>query len=76
LPQLGNNCNGTPRPAIVGPDQSEGRYDWIEGVAILASVCVVVLVTASNDFSKERQFRGLQVIVIFILLSAGFSMAC
>lgn len=33
---------------------------WIEGVAILLSVACVVLVTASNDWSKERQFRGLQ----------------
>uniref|UniRef100_A0A1I7WEY4 Cation_ATPase_N domain-containing protein n=1 Tax=Heterorhabditis bacteriophora TaxID=37862 RepID=A0A1I7WEY4_HETBA len=33
---------------------------WIEGVAILISVIVVVLVTALNDYTKERQFRGLQ----------------
>lgn len=33
---------------------------WIEGVAILISVVVVVLVTALNDYTKERQFRGLQ----------------
>uniref|UniRef100_A0A915AW34 Calcium-transporting ATPase n=1 Tax=Parascaris univalens TaxID=6257 RepID=A0A915AW34_PARUN len=33
---------------------------WIEGVAILICVAVVVLVTAVNDYSKERQFRGLQ----------------
>lgn len=33
---------------------------WIEGVAILISVVVVVLVTAANDWTKERQFRGLQ----------------
>lgn len=31
---------------------------WIEGVAILVCVVVVVLVTAINDFSKERQFRS------------------
>lgn len=31
---------------------------WIEGVAILLCVFVVVLVTAINDFSKERQFRS------------------
>ncbi|ROT70122.1 calcium-translocating P-type ATPase, PMCA-type, partial [Penaeus vannamei] len=30
------------------------------GVAILAAVIVVVFVTAFNDYSKERQFRGLQ----------------
>ncbi|CAJ0602106.1 unnamed protein product [Cylicocyclus nassatus] len=33
---------------------------WIEGVAILLCVVVVVLVTAINDYSKERQFRSLQ----------------
>ena len=33
---------------------------WIEGVAILASVIVVVLVTAFNDYTKEKQFRGLK----------------
>uniref|UniRef100_A0AC35GBH7 Cation-transporting P-type ATPase N-terminal domain-containing protein n=1 Tax=Panagrolaimus sp. PS1159 TaxID=55785 RepID=A0AC35GBH7_9BILA len=30
---------------------------WIEGAAILISVVVVVLVTALNDYTKERQFR-------------------
>lgn len=29
-------------------------------MAILISVVVVVLVTALNDYTKERQFRGLQ----------------
>ncbi|EDV24949.1 uncharacterized protein TRIADDRAFT_25320 [Trichoplax adhaerens] len=33
---------------------------WIEGVAILVSVIVVVLVTAFNDYTKEKQFRGLK----------------
>ncbi|XP_073816254.1 plasma membrane calcium-transporting ATPase 3-like [Musca autumnalis] len=41
-------------------EEEEGHYDWIEGAAILVSVIVVVLVTAFNDYSKERQFRGLQ----------------
>ena len=41
-------------------DEDEGKYGWIEGLAILISVIVVVLVTAFNDYSKERQFRGLQ----------------
>ncbi len=31
---------------------------WIEGVAILICVVVVVMVTAGNDYSKERQFRS------------------
>lgn len=41
-------------------DEEESHYSWIEGLAILISVIVVVLVTAFNDYSKERQFRGLQ----------------
>lgn len=38
----------------------EGDTGWIEGAAILISVVVVVLVTAINDYTKEKQFRGLQ----------------
>uniref|UniRef100_A0A674GPC1 Calcium-transporting ATPase n=1 Tax=Taeniopygia guttata TaxID=59729 RepID=A0A674GPC1_TAEGU len=41
-------------------DEGEAAAGWIEGAAILLSVACVVLVTASNDWSKERQFRGLQ----------------
>ncbi|XP_066224753.1 plasma membrane calcium-transporting ATPase 1 isoform X2 [Saccopteryx leptura] len=45
----------------VGEDDSEeGETGWIEGAAILLSVVCVVLVTAFNDWSKEKQFRGLQ----------------
>ena len=29
---------------------------WIEGFAILAAVMVCVLVTAINDYQKEREF--------------------
>ena len=32
----------------------------ILGLAILLAVVVVVLVTAFNDYTKEKQFRGLQ----------------
>ncbi|XP_024083389.1 plasma membrane calcium-transporting ATPase 2 isoform X3 [Cimex lectularius] len=42
------------------PDDEEGIHGWIEGLAILISVIVVVIVTAFNDYTKERQFRGLQ----------------
>ena len=38
----------------------EPNIEWIEGVAILIAVIVVVMVTSFNDWSKERQFRGLQ----------------
>ncbi len=41
-------------------DETEGEAGWIEGAAILVAVVVVVLVVAFNDWSKERQFRGLQ----------------
>jgi Ca2+ transporting ATPase len=38
----------------------EEQIGWIDGVAILVAVVVVVMVTAFNDWSKEKQFRGLQ----------------
>ncbi|XP_034270415.1 plasma membrane calcium-transporting ATPase 4-like isoform X4 [Pantherophis guttatus] len=43
-----------------GEDEGEAQAGWIEGAAILFSVIIVVLVTAFNDWSKEKQFRGLQ----------------
>lgn len=43
-----------------GEEEGEGETGWIEGAAILLSVVCVVLVTAFNDWSKEKQFRGLQ----------------
>ncbi|XP_065219563.1 plasma membrane calcium-transporting ATPase 2 isoform X4 [Planococcus citri] len=42
------------------PEDEETKHGWIEGLAILISVIVVVFVTAFNDYTKERQFRGLQ----------------
>lgn len=41
-------------------DEGEAQAGWIEGAAILLSVVCVVLVTAFNDWSKEKQFRSLQ----------------
>ncbi|XP_060661214.1 LOW QUALITY PROTEIN: plasma membrane calcium-transporting ATPase 2 [Drosophila nasuta] len=41
-------------------EEEDEHHGWIEGLAILISVIVVVIVTAFNDYSKERQFRGLQ----------------
>ncbi|XP_065196137.1 plasma membrane calcium-transporting ATPase 4-like [Sycon ciliatum] len=38
-------------------DKSVG---WIEGFAIFIAVVVVINVTAFNDYTKEKQFRGLQ----------------
>ncbi|XP_065319126.1 plasma membrane calcium-transporting ATPase 2-like [Gordionus sp. m RMFG-2023] len=46
--------------ADIPHDEGENTSGWIEGTAILVSVAVVVLVTAFNDWSKEKQFRGLQ----------------
>jgi len=44
----------------VSAEDDEAKHGWIEGLAILISVIVVVIVTAFNDYTKERQFRGLQ----------------
>uniref|UniRef100_A0A673AUV3 Calcium-transporting ATPase n=1 Tax=Sphaeramia orbicularis TaxID=375764 RepID=A0A673AUV3_9TELE len=41
-------------------DEDEAETGWIEGAAILLSVVCVVLVTAFNDWTKDKQFRGLQ----------------
>jgi P-type Ca2+ transporter type 2C len=35
---------------------------WIEGAAILAAVLIVAVVTATNDYSKDQQFRALNAI--------------
>lgn len=47
-------------PEVGNHDEDEEEAGWIEGVAILISVAVVVFVTAFNDYTKEKQFRGLQ----------------
>ena len=41
-------------------EEEEDEHGWIEGTAILIAVVIVVIVTAFNDWSKEKQFRGLQ----------------
>lgn len=56
----GGSIKACPTSESVGGSEEEGSTDWIEGVAILLSVLCVVLVTAFNDWSKEKQFRGLQ----------------
>ncbi|KAF8470671.1 plasma membrane calcium-transporting ATPase 2 [Kalaharituber pfeilii] len=33
--------------------------DWVEGVAIVVAIVIVVVVTAGNDWQKERQFNKL-----------------
>ena len=37
----------------------DAEHGWVEGTAILAAVAVVALVTAVNDYEKEKQFRDL-----------------
>lgn len=36
--------------------------DWIEGTSILVAVLVVTVVTAINDYEKEKQFQALNAI--------------
>ena len=38
----------------------DSKYEWIESVAIIVAVVVIVLVSAVNDYGKEKQFRALQ----------------
>lgn len=43
-----------------GHDDEEGAdVEWVEGVAIIVTVCIVVIVGALNDWQKELQFRKL-----------------
>ena len=44
---------------ILGVTVDTSDAGWIEGVAILLAVAVVVAVTAVNDYQKEKQFRQL-----------------
>ena len=44
---------GTTRPA------GEPPVDWVEGVAIMVAILIVVSVGSLNDWQKERQFRVL-----------------
>lgn len=41
---------------------SDPANGWIEGVAILCAVLVVAVVTATNDYSKDKQFRALNAV--------------
>ncbi|KAJ6544760.1 calcium-transporting ATPase [Mycena vulgaris] len=44
---------GTPKPA------GEPKVDWVEGVAIMIAILIVVIVGSVNDWQKERQFQTL-----------------
>jgi Ca2+-transporting ATPase len=40
----------------VAHEPGEPKVEWIEGVAIIAAIAIVVVVGAANDWQKERQF--------------------
>ncbi|KAJ3716135.1 Ca-transporting ATPase [Lentinula raphanica] len=44
----------TPRSPDAGP-----KVDWVEGVAIVVAILIVVIVGSLNDWQKERQFKAL-----------------
>jgi P-type Ca2+ transporter type 2C len=39
--------------------QGQPPVDWVEGVAIIVAILIVVLVGSLNDWQKEKQFRAL-----------------
>ena len=39
--------------------EDEPKVEWVEGVAIIAAIVIVVVVGSLNDYSKERQFARL-----------------
>lgn len=39
--------------------KAEPKVEWVEGVAIIVAIVIVVLVSAVNDYNKERQFAKL-----------------
>lgn len=45
----------------------EPKLDWVEGVAIIVAIAIVVIVGGMNDYQKERQFVKLNKKVIFDL---------
>ena len=53
---------GTPRETFScgnGETCTEPPVDWIEGVAIMVAVAIVVIVGSLNDWQKEKQFKAL-----------------
>ena len=40
----------------VRPQNGEAPVEWVEGVAIMVAIIIVVIVGAANDWQKERQF--------------------
>ena len=46
------------------------KKGWIEGVAIMIAILIVAVVTASNDYEKEKQFRLLNAVKDDIYVTA------
>ncbi|KAF1956021.1 calcium transporting P-type ATPase-like protein [Byssothecium circinans] len=40
----------------VAHEPGEAKVEWVEGVAIIVAILIVVVVGAANDWQKERQF--------------------
>lgn len=40
-------------------EPGEANVEWVEGVAIIVAIAIVVIVGSLNDYSKERQFAKL-----------------
>ncbi|CAK9251023.1 unnamed protein product [Sphagnum jensenii] len=45
---------------VIGVVDTSQQDGWIEGVAIFIAIILVSLITTSNDYSKELQFRALE----------------
>lgn len=52
--------------------EGEPKLDWVEGVAIIVAIAIVVIVGALNDYQKEKQFVKLNKKVILDLLLRGW----
>jgi Ca2+-transporting ATPase len=54
---------GAPPEFTYGPGCEQGcqqpAVDWVEGVAIVIAIIIVVMVGSVNDWQKERQFKKL-----------------
>ncbi|KAJ5627822.1 ATPaseP-typeK/Mg/Cd/Cu/Zn/Na/Ca/Na/H-transporter [Penicillium lividum] len=46
-------------PQSLHPTDGEPGVEWVEGLAILIAIIIVVVVGAANDWQKERQFAKL-----------------
>jgi magnesium-transporting ATPase (P-type) len=46
--------------------------EWVEGIAILVSVMIVVFVASFNDYQKEKQFKALQAQQVSLRHSLGW----